>query len=173
MQIGDPEFFDIEQLKAFGIWPSEKMVAHNMIPYLKRMRKPDIIILEVGSKKAEDAVGFLEKCDFIKTVYLAVPNPDPNFKPALNKNISGFKNKILFNDDIPNDSIDLAIFDSDCNLELLLEKYYPVVRKGGIVCGNDHDTLRVKASMPAFRKKNKINTPLNVVSRTVWFWQKP
>lgn len=171
--LNDPEYLDREQLKQFNMWPSDKMVAREILPYVKRIKRPELFILEVGTKKAENAIELIDNCATIKTVYLAAPNMDENFKPALNKNIENYKDKIVFQENIPNDSIDLAIFDSDCNLELLLEKYYPAVKKGGFVCGNEHDTLRVKAAMPAFRKKNKINVPLNIVSRTVWFWQKP
>lgn len=166
---GDPDFFDISTLKQMSMWPSEKMVSKELVPYLRRMKMNEIKVLEVGIKKGENAVDLYDRCDRIKFYGI---EQNEKYKEVLNKNISQ-QNYFSMIDNVDNDVFDAIIFDGDCNLEIMFEKYYNNLRKGGIICGNDHDKMHVKAAIMTFRRRNKISAPIHIASGTIWFWYKP
>ena len=172
MMFGDPDFFDVATLKQMQMWPSDKMISKELAPYIKRMKKPDVQILEVGIKKGENAVDLYERCDCIKTYYGAEANT--NYEAVLKKNTEslGDKFKVVSAADLSKDSIDLLIFDSDCNFEALFLDYYNLMRPNGIVCGNEHNMMKVKAALTSIRRKNRIGTPISIATGTVWFWYK-
>ena len=169
---GDPDFFDIETLKQMQMWPSDKMVSKEMTPYIKRMKKAEVQILEVGIKKGENAVDLCDRCGCVKSYYGVEQNAE--YDAVLKKNTAtlGDKFKMVSAADLTKDSIDLLIFDSDCNFENLFEKYYGFLRPNGIVCGNEHSSMKVKAALTTTRRKNRIGTPINIATNTVWFWYK-
>jgi len=170
MMFGDPDFFEIKTLKQMGLWPTEKMVSRELAPYIRRMNKP-VSILEVGHKKGENAIDLMENCNV--GLYQGVKQVK-EYEPVLQKNTKdGVSPAFVVTDEPIGPESDVIIFDCDTNLELFLEQYYPYLRKGGIICGNGHDTMRVKAAITTFRRKNKISVPINVATGTVWFWYKP
>ena len=138
MMFGDPDFFDVATLKQMQMWPSDKMISKELAPYIKRMKKPDVQILEVGIKKGENSVDLYDRCDCIKAYYGAEPNAD--YDTILKKNTAPLGNKfeMVSAEVLTKDSIDLLIFDSDCNFEALFSNYYNFLRPNGIVCGNEH-----------------------------------
>lgn len=168
--LGDPDFFDVPTLKQMNLWPSDKMVAKELTPYIRRIKKSNVKILEIGIKKGDNVVYFLENLNCIEVIHGI--NPNTQYDEVLKKNTSPLGDKFKLVDN-PDDNYDVLIYDGDSNLELLFEKYYPLLPQRGIISGNEHDKLHVKASLKTYRRKNKITAPLHISSGTVWHWFKP
>lgn len=171
----NPEFFDIEEKKVFGLWPHDQLISVGINPYIKRIREEKIAMAIVGDLRGESVVHLLENNP--KIVKLNVinnyPDQDPksvfSLKSIFNKNTEGFRSKIDFG--LSKDKKrDVVCIDKDaCTVENL-ELYYQNVKNGGIFCGNGHDTEQVKKALTEFRRKVKIGTPIQIAHRTIWFW---
>jgi hypothetical protein len=167
---GDPEFFDIEQKKLFGIWPHDQLIAKGISPYVKRIKKDKIAMLIVGDLKGESINQLLTyNNNIIKVNIINTWQKDDPIKSVYDKNIELFKTKI--DKGISKDKKrDVVCIDSSaCTLDNL-ELYYQNVKPGGIFCGNGHDSQEIKDVLTSFRRKNKIGIPIQVSFKTVWFW---
>ena len=51
----DPDLFTIKQSQEMGTWPPSNLVAHGISPYIARQKKDDLIVLDVGVMKGENA----------------------------------------------------------------------------------------------------------------------
>ena len=40
----NPEYFDIENLKMFGMWPHQSFISRGISPYIKRIRKDKVSV---------------------------------------------------------------------------------------------------------------------------------
>lgn len=165
----NPEFFDIEEKKIFGIWPHGELISMGINPYIKRFREDKIAIAVVGDFRGENAVHFLENNPKIVRLNIVANNTDETIKTIFNKNIEGFKSKIDLGLSKDKKRDVVCIEKNSCTADNL-ELYYQNVKPGGIFCGNGHDSDVVKNALFQFRRKVKIGTPIQVCYRTIWFW---
>jgi hypothetical protein len=173
----DPTNFNIQQQKEMGIWPPSDIAAHGVLPYIKRLKVDDVIVLDIGVMKGENAVFMLDNDtnNKIKKIY-GIEDYDPSIpqevrdtnQSILKVNIQG-QTKIKNNyKQIP---VDVLCFNHNSNLEESLVKYWPYLKSNGIICGSEHGLTKVKQALNNFRKTTKIGTPINV-SNGSWFWYK-
>jgi ribosomal protein L7Ae-like RNA K-turn-binding protein len=165
----NPEFFDIEEKKTFGLWPHDQLISVGINPYVKRIREDKIAMAIIGDLRGESTVHFLENSSKIVKINVVNNYAEEHLKELFNKNTEGYKSKIDFG--LSKDKKrDIVCIDKDaCNPENL-ELYYQNVKQGGIFCGNGHDSIEVKQALNDFRRKVKIGTPIQVCHRTIWFW---
>ena len=173
--IGNPELFDIENKKLFGLWPHNQLMSKGINPYIKRIKQDKIAMLVVGDLLGESVYDFLSENDNIikmnvVNVYENTENDDA-LKELFLKNTSTFKGKI--DKGISKDKLRdiVCVEKTSCTLDNL-ELYYKNVKPGGIFCGNGHESPEVKLALLDFRRNNKIGTPISVANRTIWFWYK-
>lgn len=170
---GDPELFEIEQLKAMGMWPSTTMTSRGIIPYVNRMRVEKLRITVVGDLKGDTTVDLLENCPKITRIFVVNNYEDDEKSQAYKKlfevNTKAYKDKIRFKSD--RESSVVCIDQSACTSDNL-KLYYNLLKSGGIFCGNGHEYVPVKDELSKFRREVKIGTPIQVSNRAVWFWIK-
>lgn len=171
--IGNPEFFDVENKKLFGMWPHDQLISKGMNPYLRRVRQDKLAMLIVGDLNGESTYDFLSEND--KIIKANVVNiyddtvESQTMKDLFTKNTDKFKGKI--DKGISKDKQrDIVCIDKSACTAANLELYYANVKQGGIFCGNGHDTTEVKTALTEFRRKVKIGTPIQVCHKTIWFW---
>ena len=163
----NPEFFDIEEKKTFGMWPHDQLISVGINPYIKRIREDKIAMSIVGDLRGESTIHFLE--NNAKIVKINVVNFDETYKSIFDKNTNGHKSRIDFG--LSKDKKrDVVCIDKDACTPENLELYYQNVKQGGIFCGNGHETTEVKEALSQFRRKVKIGTPIQVCHKTIWFW---
>ena len=171
MMFGDPEYFDIDQKKTFGLWPHDQAISVGMNPYIRRMKHDKIAMLVIGDLRGEYINDFLTENDkIVKVNVVNIYNEDTEIlKDVYKKNTDKFKGKIDLG--ISKDKHrDIVCVDvSACTVENL-ELYYNNVKSGGIFCGNGHDKQSTKDVLTEFRRKVKIGTPILVCYKTIWFW---
>jgi hypothetical protein len=165
----NPEFFDIEEKKTFGLWPHDELISVGINPYIKRIREEKIAMAIVGDLRGESTVHFLENSSKIVKINVVNNYAEEHLKTIFNKNIEGYKSKIDLG--LSRDKKrDVVCIDKDACTAENLELYYQNVKHGGIFCGNAHDSIQVKQALNEFRRKVKIGTPIQVCHRTIWFW---
>ena len=171
----NPDFFEIDRLIPLGMWPRSTMTSRGLIPYVNRMasREEKIKITIVGDLKGESVVDLLENCPKIFRVYVVNEYEDneegQKLKKLFDKNTEKYKDKIKFMADRQSNFV--CIERESCTPENL-EKYYSLVRIGGIFAGNGHEYVDVKESLGKFRRDVKIGTPVLISNRATWFWHK-
>jgi len=166
----NPEYFDIENLKMFGMWPHQSFISRAIAPYAKRIRKEKVSILLVGDNKGEQCIDFLDLCDDkIQKISVIRNSDDDLVKAIFTKNTKG-RDEIT--DAHSEESFDIICIDEHSCTEEILKKYYDLVPSNGIFCGNGHETKKVKEALTSFRRSSKIGTPIQVANRAVWFWYK-
>lgn len=169
---GNPEFFEIEQLKSMGMWPNSTMISRGIIPYVNRMRNDKIKITIVGDVKGESTYDLLENCPKVFHVHAANDfniEDGELYKNLFAANTKMHKEKVKSRDDRESDVV--CIDHRSCSVDNLI-KYYDLVKSGGIFCGNGHEMTNVKVQLSQFRRQIKIGTPIMVSNRSVWLWVK-
>jgi hypothetical protein len=169
---GNPEFFEIEQLKAMGMWPNSTMISRGIIPYVNRLRNDKIKITIVGDIKGESTYDILENCPKVFHVHTVNDfniEDGELYKNLFTANIKSHKEKVKFRDDRESDVV--CIDQRVCSVENLV-KYYELTKSGGIFCGNGHEITNVKEQLGLFRRQVKIGTPIMISNRSVWLWIK-
>lgn len=172
----NPELFSITQSKEMGLWPPSDIVAHGIWPYIKRLKESNLVVLDVGIMKGENAVYLLEKDTEkkIKTIYGIISfekAKEEEFKycdELLKRNVEGL-DRVSTN--YNNEPAHVVCIHANSDLDSNLEKYYTAVKSGGIFCGNEHHLSKVKVALSNFRRQNKIGTPI-MVSNGCWLWIK-
>lgn len=167
----NPEFFDIEQKKTFGLWPHGDLISMGINPYIKRIKEDRVVMAIVGDLRGEDVFNFFENNPKIIKFNVVNKYDDENLRTIFNKNTSAHKSKIGFGLDKDKQRDVVCIEKSSCTLDNLV-LYYNNVKSGGIFCGNGHDDQQVKSVLTEFRRTEKIGTPIQVCHRTIWFWYK-
>ena len=166
----NPEYFDIENLKMFGMWPHQNFISRAISPYAKRVRKEKVSILIVGDNKGEQCIDFLDLCnDKIQKISVITNGDDELIKAIFAKNTKG-RDEIV--DTNLEDTFDIICINEHSCTEETLKKYYDLLPSNGIFCGNGHETNKVKEALTNFRRNSKIGTPIQVANRLVWFWYK-
>ena len=171
---GDPEFFDIEQKKLFGIWPHDQLIGRGILPYLRRMKVDKLAGLVVGDHKGENIYDILsngpENIVKLNVVHDETMFED-NLRELYRKNTSEFDKK-LESGITPNKRRNFVIIDKSMLTVENLEKYYDMLRPNGIFCGNGYDLETTKETLRRFRRKNKIGIPIQISFTSTWFWYK-
>lgn len=166
----NPDFFTIKQSQEMGTWPPSNLVAHGISPYIGRHKKGDLVILDVGVMKGENAFMLLsnDTKKKIKMVYGIVSYAKDNseYENILKQNMKD-ENRFSL-DKIPSKA-DVVCIHAQGDLYNNLHKYYDIVEHGGIFCGNEHGSTHVKEQLNKFRREKKIGTPINVANDT-YFW---
>ena len=166
----NPDFFTIKQSQEMGTWPPSNLVAHGISPYIGRYKKDNLVILDVGIMKGENAFMLLsnDTKKKIKMVYGIVSYAKDNseYENILKQNMKD-ENRFSL-DKIPSKA-DVVCIHAQGDLYNNLHKYYDMVEHGGIFCGNEHGSTHVKEQLNKFRREKKIGTPINVANDT-YFW---
>jgi hypothetical protein len=180
----DPEFATIEQKKTFGIWPPSDMAAHGVWPYIQRLKKPTVNILDVGCMLGENACFLLDQDSGskkkIEKIYCIhsfassiLPEAQATYRAVFDQNIAARtaeeRKRIVML--YPKEKLDVVCVHHKSNLDKSLNDYYDAVLPNGIVCGTEHGSTEVKEALGRFRRNKKIGTPINV-SNGCWFWYK-
>ena len=167
----DPTLFSITQSKEMGLWPPSDTTSHGIIPYMKRMKSQELIVLDVGIMKGENSYHLIESVPNIKTVYGIISYEDgfahDGYEDLVKRNLTGNEKFSLDYDDR---EVDVVCFHHNANPNVL-SKYYEKLKSNGIFSGSEHSLTKVKEFLSKFRRGNKIGTPINV-SNGCWFWVK-
>jgi hypothetical protein len=167
----NPDFFTIKQSQEMGTWPPSNLVAHGISPYIGRHKKGDLVILDVGVMKGENAFMLLsnDTKKKIKMVYgvISYGKDAPDYINILLENMKDESRFIV--EVAENRKADVVCIHAQSDLYNNLHKYYDMVEHGGIFCGNEHGSTHVKEQLNKFRREKKIGTPINVANDT-YFW---
>lgn len=197
--IGNPDYFNIEQLKKSGMWPLEWLAAYGIIPYIKRIKNQKVVGIEIGILKAESAYVLLSECINISKLY-GIDNYKPhtdyktvrteedmeNYERIANENVKEFNDRYeLIKEDsnkavnrFEKESVDFVIIDGDHTKEGVkadLKNYYPVLKKGGYIFIHDFQmglAVDLTEAVKEFKKENKITVPTNISKNFNGFWIK-
>lgn len=170
----DPEFFPIKQAKMFGTYPTNSIIGVGLFPYIKRLKKEKISVLNLGDRKGENAFYLLEndvkhKIDKIYTVNTPNEDYDKLFKEnttGLEKLVTEYKGEL-----VQVLCVDSSLMKSKEDFDMMMKMYYNKLEINGIICGNNSEQTHVKNSLAFFKRQNKIgNIPM--ISRSSWFWFK-
>lgn len=194
MALTDEDFKTIEELG--DAYPQEWISNKGLVPYIKRQGEK-LKGIEIGTCRAESTAYFLEKCpniDLLTTIDPYKGYQDWNgeitqetvdrFMEVAKKNLKqyGKRVKMLREGSVAvagtfkDESVDFIFVDGDHSYDATLadcEAYYPKLKKGGIFCGHDYQTIEsVKRSIDDFRTKYKITAPINLTTNSAFFWYK-
>ena len=194
MALTDEDFKTIEELG--DAYPQEWISNKGLVPYIKRQGEK-LKGIESGTCRAESTAYFLEKClniDLLTTIDPYKGYQDWNgeitqetvdrFMEVAKKNLKqyGKRVKMLREDSVAvagtfkDESVDFIFVDGDHSYDATLadcEAYYSKLKKGGIFCGHDYQTIEsVKRSIDDFRTKYKITAPINLTTNSAFFWYK-
>jgi len=197
--LNNPNFYNIEQMKAVGLWPQSHFSAYSMMPYIKRMKGDAITGIEVGVLKAENVHLLLSECSNITKLY-GVDNYKPHtdyetvrsssemlqYEKIAEENTKVFGERYELIREDSNDaakkligvSVDFILIDGDhtgSGVMSHLTDFYPLLKKGGIVFVHDYQMGLAEGltrAVKTFREENKIRVPLNVSKNFIGFWVK-
>jgi hypothetical protein len=177
----DPSLQSIEEKRKIGLWPpSPDCIADSIYPYIRRMKKASVNILDVGTFLGETAYRLLE-LDTIGKIEKITSFPtlrDAFVRPKAEQNLKGTRAEILVH--VPDIKFDVVMINSeveqvrapDCSLDGTMKIFYNMLESGGIFCGNEHDKTPTKEALGKFRRTSKIGTPILISNKTTWFWVK-
>lgn len=198
MALTDEDFMTIAELG--DKWPYDWVSVKGLAPYVKRLGD-DVVGLEIGTCRAESTAFLLDKCPNIIKLYTIDPYKaydDWNgeitqdvlnkFMKVAKKNLKQYGDRVQMIRETSSDAAekiktitDKAEFDfifvdgdhsydatySDC------EKYYPLLKKGGLFCGHDYSSIEaVNKAVNTFRDNYKITAPINLSTNSAFFWYK-
>lgn len=194
MALTDEDFKTIEELG--DAYPQEWISNKGLVPYIKRQGEK-LKGIEIGTCRAESTAYFLEKCPNINLLTTIDPYKGyqdwngeitqetvDRFMEVAKKNLKqyGKRVKMLREESVnaagtfKDESVDFIFVDGDHSYDATLadcEAYYPKLKKGGIFCGHDYQTIEsVKRSVDEFRTKHKITSPINLTTNSAFFWYK-
>lgn len=169
----NPELFSIIQSKDMGIWPPSDLLGIGIWPYVKRLKRDKLKILDVGCMKGDNAAYFLEldaETNKIDKIYCEQSKTFPVGVDEVFK----LNSKSL--DKITTGSYDgqydvVCVHHSLEKLDSELKTAYDKLSVGGLFCGSEHNRQEVKEALGKFRRDNKIGVPI-LISYNSWFWIK-
>lgn len=167
----NPDEFDIDTMKMFGLWPHGNLVSRGIAPYLRRMPSEKITIALMGDYKCENVYDFQELLGNKIEAFHYYDTMHPDFATqfaANQKNVTlPFENR-AFNSDVK--GVDVFCL---CSKNVTVDQlYFALVRvkEGGIIAGAFHDQEEVAKTLNIFRRQYKIGTPINISNQNIWFW---
>lgn len=194
MSLSDDDFKTIKELG--DAYPQEWISNKGLVPYIKRHGE-NLKGIEIGTCRGESTYYFLDKCPNIETLYTIDPykgyqdwngeitqDDVDKFRTVAEKNLKKFNKKVTMireesvkaASNFSDEDFDFIFVDGDHSYEATLadcEAYYPKLKKGGIFCGHDYQTLEnVKRAVDDFRIKHKITAPINLSLNSAFFWYK-
>lgn len=194
MALTDDDFKTIEELG--DAYPQEWISNKGLVPYIKR-HGDNLKGIEIGTCRGESTAYFLEKCpniDLLTTIDPYKGYQDWNgeitqetvdrFMEVAKKNLKKYGKRVKMlraesvaaADKFEDESVDFIFVDGDHSYDATLadcKAYYPKLKKGGIFCGHDYQTLEdVKRSIDDFRTEYKITAPINLSLNSAFFWNK-
>lgn len=194
MALTDDDFKTIEELG--DAYPQDWISNKGLVPYIKR-QGDNLKGIEIGTCRGESTAYFLEKCpniDFLTTIDPYKGYQDWNgeitqetverFMEVAKKNLKKYGKRVKMlreesvnaADKFEDESVDFIFVDGDHSYDATLADcmhYYSKLKKGGIFCGHDYQTLEdVKRSIDDFRTKYKITSPINLSLNSAFFWYK-
>jgi len=176
MNFLNPELLSISKSKEMGIWSPGGLSSFGVLPYIKRLPKPKINILDVGAEKGENAFFLLDsdKNDKIEMVYGVQIVGDADYSGLLHENLKDFSSKFkVVDQDFQKTGFDVVCVNtsgkSAFDLDMMFNLYYDYTKSGGIFCGNNHATPVVKEALGRLRRAKRIGQPINV-SFDNFFW---
>lgn len=179
MNFLDPELLSISKSKEMGIWSPGGLSSYGVLPYIKRISKPQIEILDVNTQKGENAYFLFENDRNFKIKSICgvqLDSTDKKFQPLLEENLKDYATK--FSLDILKYEETNTKFNVVCinttdlpsfELDMIMNLYYDYVCPNGIFCGNNHGKTEVKEALARLRRSKKIGIPINV-SFDNFFW---
>lgn len=188
---------DFKTIKELGDdYPQDWISNKGLVPYIKRHGE-NLVGVEVGTCRGESTYYFLDKCPNIEKLYTIDPykayddwngeitqETVDRFMEIAKKNLKKFSKRVEMvreesvnaADKFENESLDFIFVDGDHSYEATFADcvhYYPKLKKGGIFCGHDYQSLEsVKRAVDDFREKNKITAPVNLSLNSAFFWYK-
>ena len=167
----NPDFFTVEQNKEMGMWPPSDIAGVGVAPYVNRLKKDEVLVLDVGVKKGDNAVYLLEKCPKVTVYGVEIDSRDqPEITEVRTKNLKD--NIRYFNSWNGDISFDVVCIDASLSeLDSNMKTFYNKLKSGGIFCGNEHHLTHVKEALGKFRRESKIGTPIHIANGA-WFWIK-
>lgn len=198
MALTDEDFMTIKELG--NKWPYEWVSTRGLAPYIKRLGD-NVVGLEIGTCRAESTAYLLEKCPNILKLYTVDPykayedwtgeiNQEiiDKFMMIAEENLKSYGDRVQMIRETSTDAaskiasitdkaeFDFIFVDGDHSYDATLadcEAYYPLLKKGGIFCGHDYQSLdSVKGAVDKFRESNKITAPINLTLNSSFFWYK-
>lgn len=192
---GNPDYYNIEQLKEAGMWPYPFLSGHGMLPYLKRAGQ-DILGVEVGVLKGENVHFLLETLPNIKKIW-GVDHYEPHtdydtvrtkedmeqFKEIATKNLEQFGeryellqgNSLEVAKTFETEKLDFILLDADHTPEGIksdLTAWYPALKKGGHIFVHDTHVAAVFEAITEWRNENRVRSPQHKSKNFVDFWVK-
>ena len=193
---GDPDFFNVKQLKETGMWPFTFLSAYGMMPYLKRMQG-ELTGVEIGVLKGENMVTLFENCPNIKMIYAIAPYKEhmdyetkrtkeqmKQYEKIAIDNLGEYEHnyrlikktsKAAAKDFDQSEQFDFILLDGDHTYKGIksdLELYYPLLKKGGHMFIHDTNREDVLNAVLDYRNENKLRMPLHHSKNFVSFWTK-
>jgi predicted O-methyltransferase YrrM len=193
---------DFMTIKELGDkFPQDWISNRGLVPYIKRHGE-GVVGLEIGTCRAESTYYFLDKCPNITKLYTVDPYKSyedwvgtisqedlDKHESIAKKNLKKFgdrvqmiketseevakKIKTIIDGDAP---FDFIFVDGDHSYNATIkdcELFYPMLKKGGLFCGHDYQTIQtVKQAVDDFRKNSKITAPINLSLNSAFFWTK-
>lgn len=166
----NPELLSIIQSKEMGLWAPGNFSSFGVMPYIKRLKKPKIKILDVGVQKGENAYFLFESDRDNKIEKIVGIKYDETFDSLLEENLKNYKER--FSLELDDSKFDVVCINTDTtkeNLDKVFDLYYDKVNSNGIFCGNNHSQVKVKDALSLLRRTKKIGIPINV-SFDNFFW---
>lgn len=166
----NPELLSITQSKEMGLWAPGNFSSFGILPYIKRLKKPKIKILDVGVQKGENAYFLFESDRDNKIEKIVGIKYDETFDSLLEENLKNYKER--FSLELDDSKFDVVCINTDTtkeNLDKVFALYYDKVNSNGIFCGNNHSQVKVKDALSQLRRTKRIGIPINV-SFDNFFW---
>lgn len=194
--LGDPDFFNVAQLKETGMWPFTFLSAYGMMPYLKRMQG-ELTGVEIGVLKGENMYTLLENCPNVKMIYGIDPFKEhmdyetkrtkeqmQSYEKIALENLGNFESnyrlikktsKDAAKDFGKDEQFDFVLLDGDHSYKGIisdLKLYYPLLKKGGHMFVHDTNREDVLNAVLDFKNENKLRMPLHHSKNFISFWTK-
>jgi SAM-dependent methyltransferase len=163
----DPFKLSIAEKKVLGMWPPNDLLGVAIAPYVRRMRG-DVDVLDIGVGRGENIAYLHETAKNVSKFY-GLSNTN-EFEDLLKKNLQNLdKVDRVYN----HQQVAVVVVNMDETITPeLLSMYYQKVKPTGYFVGDNHDEPYVKEVINNFRRKEKIGRPIQIVNKTIWFWEK-
>lgn len=185
----------IEQKKADGDWPPEWISTKYLVPYIKRLSKTKIDLLEIGTGKGESACyllenvpnlnvwtfdpykayqdwnGFIDQVTLNKHMEVATKNFEGRLVTHIHETFDDFN----LGGDVEGEQFDVVFIDGDHAEEAVyndLKQTYPLLKAGGIMAVHDTNLRTVLDAVYKFRDERKIRNTIQMVANACLFWYK-